>query len=447
VIDAKAQLNGAPATLRLVEPLGSEKSGRERQVTLQLDDAGRRKFAPGLDELLSGSIKVELQENGSNARSISASLQNAKLDIPWIGWTKGSGVPATVSFRMDADGKRLDLADFKLSGETFGASGTLSLTDGEVSRIRFPSARLNRGDDFSLDLAAKGRGYSATVRGKSIDVRSLVKLVASDKPGGGTGGTARQISVDLAVDALVGFHGEILRNVKLTYSGIGARTDRLEFSAVTANGQQVSASDVRDGEARSVTIQSADAGALLRFLDIYENVQGGVITLGLRGMGKGPLSGQVDTRDFWVVNEPRLRSLVSTPPPGDGRSLNEAVRGDLDTSKVYFERAFSYVEKGEGSLNLQRGVLRGPAIGSTFQGTLYDGSGNMELTGTFMPAYGLNRLFGEIPLIGQILGNGRDRGLIGITFKLAGKTDDPELQINPLSVIAPGIFRSVFEFR
>ena len=69
------------------------------------------------------------------------------------------------------------------------------------------------------------------------------------------------------------------------------------------------------------------------------------------------------------------------------------------------------------------------------------------MTGTFMPAYGLNRLFGELPVIGLLLGNGRDRGLIGITFRLAGKTDSPLLQVNPLSVIAPGVFRSIFEYR
>ena len=91
-------------------------------------------------------------------------------------------------------------------------------------------------------------------------------------------------------------------------------------------------------------------------------------------------------------------------------------------------------------------MLRGPLIGSTFQGTLYDKAGNMAMTGTFMPAYGLNRIFGELPLLGIILGNGRDRGLIGVTFKLAGDADKPTLQINPLSVIAPGIFRSIFEF-
>lgn len=86
-------------------------------------------------------------------------------------------------------------------------------------------------------------------------------------------------------------------------------------------------------------------------------------------------------------------------------------------------------------------------VGTTFRGTVYDENDQMDLTGTFMPAYGLNRIFGELPLIGEILGNGRDRGLIGVTYRLTGDFNAPRLQINPLSVIAPGIFRSIFEFQ
>ncbi|MEQ9178384.1 MAG: hypothetical protein RIF44_06625 [Nitratireductor sp.] len=105
------------------------------------------------------------------------------------------------------------------------------------------------------------------------------------------------------------------------------------------------------------------------------------------------------------------------------------------------------MEKGDGYLSIARGILRGPVIGATFRGALYDTKGNIGIAGTFMPAYGFNRLFAEIPLLGQILGNGRDRGLIGITFKLSGNAKSPQLQVNPISVIAPGIFRSIFEFR
>ena len=129
-------------------------------------------------------------------------------------------------------------------------------------------------------------------------------------------------------------------------------------------------------------MQSADAGAVLRFLDIYEHMAGGDIKFALSGPVGKTLTGQVDTSNFELVNEPRLRSIVSTAPQGDGRSLNEAVKRDIDTSRVSFERGFAAIAKGNGALELKNGVLRGPLIGSTFQGTLYDKAGNMAMTGT-----------------------------------------------------------------
>ena len=143
----------------------------------------------------------------------------------------------------------------------------------------------------------------------------------------------------------------------------------------------------------------------------------------------------------------RLASIVSTTPSGDRRSLNQAIRKDIDTSRVKFERGYATIVKAPGRLDLDDGILRGPLIGLAFGGTLYDKAGNMSMAGTFMPAYGLNRIFGEIPLVGMILGNGSDRGLIGVTFRLSGNANKPSLQVNPLSAIAPGIFRSIFEFR
>jgi hypothetical protein len=132
---------------------------------------------------------------------------------------------------------------------------------------------------------------------------------------------------------------------------------------------------------------------------------------------------------------------------GSGRSLRGELQQDIDVSRVRFVRGYARIEKGDGYLLLSKGVLRGPAIGTTFQGTLYGRDGNMDMTGTFMPAYGVNRIFGEIPIVGMILGNGRDRGLFGITYRLAGDAKSPTLQVNPISAIAPGIFRSIFEFR
>jgi len=38
-------------------------------------------------------------------------------------------------------------------------------------------------------------------------------------------------------------------------------------------------------------------------------------------------------------------------------------------------------------------------------------------------------------------------GLLGVTFRLSGAIEAPVLSVNPLSAIAPGIFRKLFELR
>src|SRR5690606_29144662 len=125
-----------------------------------------------------------------------------------------------------------------------------------------------------------------------------------DSTGGTSQGGAAPVTLDLEADRVVGFHGEALSDVKLKYSGTGARTDRLEFSGTTASGRQVTFRDGREGEARTVVMNSADAGALLRFLNTYEHMEGATIAMALAGTGNGPLRGQVDARDFWIVDEP-----------------------------------------------------------------------------------------------------------------------------------------------
>lgn len=447
VIDAKAKLNGAPAEIAMTEPLNDRGPERQRDITVVLNDKAREALIPGLGTMLSGPVKVVFDSGEDKTQEIAADLTDAKLSIPWAGWSKGPGVPAKVEFTLDKTGDAINLSDFKLSGKSFAIEGDVTLVKGELSSARFDTVKLNRDDDATLAIKRSAKGYVVGIKGNALDARAIIKQFTADvdQAAGSTG--AVPVSLEADLDALIGFHRERLSNVKLDYSGIGGKVLRLTVSGATRSGAAVTVHNATKGSRRTMAMQSADAGAILRFLDVYEHMQGGAIKLALAGNADGALKGQVDATSFWIVDEPKLKSIVSTAPQGDNRSLNEAVKRDIDTSRVQFERGFAVIDKGDGYLTLERGVLRGPLIGTTFQGTLYDTRGRMAMTGTFMPAYGLNRLFGELPLVGMILGNGRDRGLIGVTYKLSGSAKSPDLQINPLSVIAPGIFRSIFEYR
>ncbi|NMG39955.1 hypothetical protein GRZ55_11940 [Chelativorans sp. ZYF759] len=445
VIDAETLLDGVPATVYLVEPLGGGGGESVQEVALRLDDTARDRFVPGLAAFLSGAASVKMQ-GGGERREIGIDLSNSRLTVPWAGWAKGAGIPAKASFVMDTSNASMVLDNFALEGETFAVRGRLALRDGELEGARFPNVRLNRGDEFSLDIGRAGGGYKVDITGRSLDARALIKHLTQDEEPGGEAVEGVPVTVEMRIDRIDGFHDESLRDVRLSYSGTGSLVDNLVFSAITSGGAPVYFRHDTVGGTRNVTMQSNDAGAVVRFLDIYEKLEGGSIELAMSGPTDGPLSGTVDARDFWIVNEPRLGSIVSTAPAGGDRSLNQALRSQIDVSRVRFDRGFAELGKGPGYLSVERGVLRSPNIGTTFRGILYDANGRMDMSGTFMPAYGLNRLFGEIPLVGQILGNGRDGGLIGVTYRLAGEAGEPQLQINPLSVVAPGIFRSVFEF-
>jgi hypothetical protein len=70
----------------------------------------------------------------------------------------------------------------------------------------------------------------------------------------------------------------------------------------------------------------------------------------------------------------------------------------------------------------------------------------MAISGAFIPAFGLNNMPGAIPILGGLFG-GRNEGLFGVTYRLFGPLDGPQLTMNPISALAPGIFRKIFEYR
>ena len=96
---------------------------------------------------------------------------------------------------------------------------------------------------------------------------------------------------------------------------------------------------------------------------------------------------------------------------------------------------------------MRDGVVRGPVIGATMEGTIDYARDDVQMRGTLVPLYGLNNMFGQIPIVGLFLGGGSNEGLLGITYEVTGSTSNPKPQVNPLSAIAPGLLRKFFEFR
>src|SRR5258708_19217436 len=91
-------------------------------------------------------------------------------------------------------------------------------------------------------------------------------------------------------------------------------------------------------------------------------------------------------------------------------------------------------------------MVRGTMSGATVEGAIDYLKDDVRMRGTFIPLYGLNNMFGQIPLFGIFLGGGSKEGLVGVTFEVVGPTSGPTLRVNPISAVAPGLLRKFFDF-
>jgi hypothetical protein len=92
-------------------------------------------------------------------------------------------------------------------------------------------------------------------------------------------------------------------------------------------------------------------------------------------------------------------------------------------------------------------MLSGASVGGTMRGVIHTDPGQYDLTGTYVPMFGLNNAFQKFPIFGPLLGGREGEGLFGVTFAVRGPLDKPNFMINPLSALVPGAFRSLFEYR
>ena len=138
---------------------------------------------------------------------------------------------------------------------------------------------------------------------------------------------------------------------------------------------------------------------------------------------------------------PRSRIIALDPTTGKQKWMFDAHPNTFG-STVIVCRGVSYWKDSQasGKQCSQR------IFGGTIDGNIDYPGNQVRMRGTFVPMYGLNNIFGQIPIVGLFLGGGSNEGLIGVTYEVVGTVGQPVLNINPISAMAPGVLRKIFEF-
>jgi hypothetical protein len=438
----KAKIDGVAADVSMAMPAaGAKPKPGERQVRLVLDDAARKKLGVGLENVLSGTVTALVTDANAGAQHYDLDLRRARIVLDAVGWSKGIGVPATLSFDLVKTNDGQSLENLVLKGDGFGLSGSAKLDSSfNLLSAQIDNLSLHAGDSISLRLTRSSAGYAISARGTSFDVRGLLTQIRDHNDQAGVGSNAPDIAVDAHVDKLIGFNQEVITGTSTTMVSVGGETQKLAFSGKIA-GSDVSIDYAVAGNGTRLDVNSGNAGHLLSFVNLYTHVDGGVLGITGRGSPNGPMVGTMQVSNFYVVNEPAMARV------GVGRNSPGGAPDGFDPSHVHFDRMVARFSKTARAVVIEDALLRGAAIGATFSGR-YDLPGAaISVSGTYLPAYAFNNLFSRIPIVGIIAGGGLTEGLIGVTFKIEGPIAEPRVFFNPLSAVAPGIFRKIFEFQ
>ncbi len=451
LISGNAEIDGIEGAVRVVEPVGESSSVRARStMTTVLDEADRKKLGLDMAPVVRGPVTVTAEQSGSGPSKLSIDLERAELALPWVGWVKGPGVAASATFSMVTKGGVTSMQDLSLIGRNFHVKGNLSFDEAGVLSARLSSVALNAGDEMEVTIERADRDYTITANGASFDARGLLQKMFRQK---GFVEEQGETSFRLfsSIERVQGFNRQQARNVVVQYHVKDGWLDALNLNAIIGAGQPAAVNASTTGTTTNFAIRAESAGEGMAFLDLYKRMEGGRMVANLQRDRGRPFTGRVLVEDFYVNDEPKLKTLVAAP----NRAIHESNRdnprqaevNEIDVNRVRFLRAKADIVKGDGFLSMEDGQLAGVDIGLTYSGTLYDASDRMSLSGTFMPAFSLSRVMSAIPVFGQLLSNGQDGGFIGITYRLSGPVQSPVLEVNPLSIVAPGVFNKVFEYR
>ncbi|TVR10039.1 MAG: hypothetical protein EA385_05090 [Salinarimonadaceae bacterium] len=409
----------------------------EATISLTLDDAARRRRGIDLGAALTGPIPVVIRTrlSGDQGMRVEADLAQARIDNLIPGWVKPAGQPGSVAMTLRT-GTRID--GFRLEAGATRIVGDLEIdAQGGLAAAELTTLRLSPGDDASASISNDAGVWRATVRANVVDARPFLSLVTQRGDGEAEGAMAR-LELDLRAEIVTGHNGEALTNAELNLS---LRPDTIRDVSLRGRfpGATVSARKTLTPAGRSaIVVESGDAGATLRFIDLYTRMGGGELDFQIV-TDSDEQPGRLVIRNFVLRDEPALRTLVSQQPQ------RMSPDGVINESAARFTQARADFVRRGGWIDVSEAVMWGTEIGFRLDGHLDQTSRELDIRGTFVPAFGLNNAFAQVPLFGAILGGGRHEGLIGINFRVAGSLDAPTLTVNPLSAIAPGFLRRLFE--
>ena len=396
--------------------------------------------------------------SGAKPLDIAVDLTSALVDIRPL-WRKKKTVSAYLCFAIDVAKKNLHLQKcifssgaFQLKGDVFFNEDNVfqnAVFEGAEKGVKRFSGKLTRFFDNSR--------FEVTLQGEELDVQTILQNILSPektdsqetflKPG-------ESFVLSAYVNKLWLSDEAPLEKAVFEMRG-DEKNKRFVMKKITANALVPRPSSGKakkewsdfsfdmslvDPLRESLKIESSgeNLGYILRALGWISSISGGYFNFWMQE--------NVGTDEGWVghlkakklallkTNVARRILVILTSPT----SFLRLFTGD----KMIFNELITAFQLNNGVLNIKRARASAPDIAFAWHGWVDFEKKRIDLLGNVIPAYFLNQVLMNIPLIGRLLGGKKgDDGFFATRFYVKGALDDPQITANPLQAVTPGILK------
>ncbi|MGI9524142.1 MAG: AsmA-like C-terminal region-containing protein [Hyphomicrobiaceae bacterium] len=456
VASGRLRVAGIPAQLNFQQFYGianEEQPPLRLRTTLQSKD--RARLGLQTRHSIDGPVDLDVVfpvASGDAAQPdarIRVDLGKADIFIESLAWRKPAGKPAAIDIDLfAAPDESADLRNINLAGDGVAVRGSAKI-DRTGKLLTFDVQDLSLDVVTNLQLKGERREgdvWRVSARGATFEGRQFFSsLFSTGRHSGETKRDEPGLDLDVRIGTVLGYWDSRMSEFQLDLSKRNGNIVALHATGKLGKGRTVTAVVRRGEKRRRLITTSNDAGAVFKLVGFYPSlVRGGLeAVVNLDGRRAGEKTGRIDVRKFGLLGDEFISEVLQTPEGrtdwarrGESRTIRQVV--EFDWMKIPFQ-------VGRGQFVMRDVELRGPVLGVLLCGRADFNSRRLQLAGTYVPLQGLSSIFGAIPGVGELLTGPKGAGIVGINFEIKGAMQRPQVLVNPLSAITPGIFREVFQ--
>lgn len=401
-------------------------------------------------QLLQGDVAFKADAKGDLSAfrtiDVEADFQNAAVVIERLDWLKPRGVSANGRASLAFGAGGVGVRNLLIDGNGMRVEGDAAfLPGGALASASLPVFKLDGAADLSLSASRSPSGaLRMTATGAYLNAGSMVRDVVEG--GVSAGGAAPEDAVDFTarIERLDLRSGASWRDATLDFRRDGGAIEMFALSAIDDQQKTLSVTMRPTGDGaltdQAVEARTENLGAFMTGVFGVTSIKGGQghLTLDLSANGGAPRPGTLEASGVRIVKAPILAKIFSA---GSLTGLADLVNGD----GIELSSASAKFSIDKGLVRVSEARASGPSVGLTAQGSFGVGAGEFDLSGAVAPAYGVNSILGRTPVIGDLFVNREGEGLLALAYTIDGPAAEPRVTVNPLSALAPGVLRRMFE--